>query len=396
MKRRYRIVLFSIVYIFIFVLAVEDRDRCRSVEGSKSCGQCIKIPGCAWCLDSRSNSSQRCDLKTAFTPETCAPHYVYSPATEIKIAPQHNLPLDSKQADGVTITQLEPQQIVIKMKPGDILEVPFKYQHRIPVSGYEVRDFSIQTSEFRSLGLGIEFFIECDGTRIGGRVCPGVKVDQIINFYAKVTLNECKAGGDIAVSIGVYGYNTVSGLFITPVCGCECEKLRNHERSSASCAHAGTQICGACLCDEGRGGNNCECSLAQFSASSADELENRCRKMSTYAVGKANATVANANVMLNIFVLAKANVSVVVAYVKKVSPETIALVQPIKNHAKKTESYVLGMGYVNVVNVLVMLATPDPLAALNKKLNLQKSMKTIWREETRVKLMAKFCLPFPI
>lgn len=37
------------------------------------------------------------------------------------------------------------------------------------------------------------------------------------------------------------------------------------------------------------------------------------------------------------FVLAKANVSVVVAYVKKVSPETIALVQPIKNHAKKTE-----------------------------------------------------------
>lgn len=59
------------------------------MEGSKSCGQCIKIPSCAWCLDPRSNSSQRCDLKTAFTPETCAPHYVYSPATEIKIAPQH-------------------------------------------------------------------------------------------------------------------------------------------------------------------------------------------------------------------------------------------------------------------------------------------------------------------
>ena len=48
-------------------------------------------------------------------------------------------------------------------------------------------------------------------SKISGRVCPGVKVDQIINFYAKVTLNECKAGGDIAVSIGVYGYNSVSG-----------------------------------------------------------------------------------------------------------------------------------------------------------------------------------------
>lgn len=58
-------------------------------------------------------------------------------------------------------------------------------------------------------------------------------LDQIINFFAKITLNECnKAGGDIAVSIGVYGYNTVSGLFITPVCSCECEKVRNHVRNS--------------------------------------------------------------------------------------------------------------------------------------------------------------------
>lgn len=46
---------------------------------------------------------------------------------------------------------------------GDTMEVPFIYQHRPPVGGVEVKDFTIQTSEFRSLGLDIEFFIECDG-----------------------------------------------------------------------------------------------------------------------------------------------------------------------------------------------------------------------------------------
>jgi hypothetical protein len=54
-----------------------------------------------------------------------------------------------------------------------------------------------------------------------------VKVGETVTFYAKVSLNECKAGGDIAVSVGVSGYNTVSALYITPLCGCECEKLQN-------------------------------------------------------------------------------------------------------------------------------------------------------------------------
>ena len=46
---------------------------------------------------------------------------------------------------------------------GDIVEVPFRYVHKAPASGYEVKDFTIQTSEFRSLGLDIEFSIECNG-----------------------------------------------------------------------------------------------------------------------------------------------------------------------------------------------------------------------------------------
>lgn len=52
---------------------------------------------------------------------------------------------------------------LIKNKLGDVVEVPFHYLHKPPASGYEVKDFTIQTSEFQSLGLQIEFSIECHG-----------------------------------------------------------------------------------------------------------------------------------------------------------------------------------------------------------------------------------------
>lgn len=63
--------------------------------------------------------------------------------------------------------------------------------------------------------------------RIKGRVCQGVKPDQKINFYAKISLlNNCEKNNLIAVSVGIYGYNTVSAIFVTPLCGCDCENPR--------------------------------------------------------------------------------------------------------------------------------------------------------------------------
>lgn len=66
--------------------------------------------------------------------------------------------------------------------------------------------------------------------RVQGRQCINVALGEQIEFFAKVSLNECKAGGDIAISIGAYGYQTVSALYITPFCGCDCEKIQNQVR----------------------------------------------------------------------------------------------------------------------------------------------------------------------
>lgn len=63
--------------------------------------------------------------------------------------------------------------------------------------------------------------------RINGRVCSNVKPDQKINFYAKISLlHNCENNNLIAVSVGVYGYNTVSAIFVTPLCGCDCQNPR--------------------------------------------------------------------------------------------------------------------------------------------------------------------------
>ncbi|VIO89475.1 EGF-like domain containing protein [Brugia malayi] len=271
--------IYSLLALFIViadVFAKDVRKLCTNTLGSRSCGQCIKQhPDCAWCLDPHLVGPSRCDLKSEFQGK-CAPSLIYSPTTEVRIVPQNNLPLGSKQADGVTIVQLEPQQVVLRMKPGDIMEVPFKYLHRPQQSSQ--RDFVIQTSEFRSLGVGIDFSILCGGKRVQGRQCPNVAIGDQIEFFAKVSLNECKSGGDIAVSIGAYGYQTVSAMYITPSCGCECEKVQNQEKLSPLCYGAGDLICGVCECQPGKGGNHCECDLKQHGALSAQELENRCRK----------------------------------------------------------------------------------------------------------------------
>lgn len=62
---------------------------------------------------------------------------------------------------------------------------------------------------------------------VSGRRCKDINASEEINFVAKVSLNKCIASGDIAISIGVYGYRTVSAIYITPICGCDCEKLQN-------------------------------------------------------------------------------------------------------------------------------------------------------------------------
>ncbi|KAK6033320.1 EGF-like domain protein [Ostertagia ostertagi] len=270
---------------------------CGSLEAQTSCGQCIKQhPECAWCRDPHSTEQKRCQVRSAFKTETCNPSYVYSPVTEIRIGP-HNMPLGSpgsgksivqlepqqnmplgSPGSGKSIVQLEPQQVVLRMKPGDTLIVPYKYLHRKPPAGYDVKDFLVQTSEYKKLGINLQFLVDCNGKETETKQCSAIKEGQKINFKIKVTLMDCRDGADVAISVGVYGYTTVSALYITPLCGCECEKPSQQEKNSPLCHQHGNLICGQCVCESTRGGDRCECPLASYGVKNALELEDRCRE----------------------------------------------------------------------------------------------------------------------
>lgn len=187
------------------------------------------------------------------------------------------MPLGSP-ASGQAVIQIEPQQVVLRMKPGDTLTVPYKYLHRKPAPVYDVKDFLIQTSEYKKLGINLQFFVECNGKEIESSKCAGLKEGQKLNYKIKVTLMECRDGSDIAISVGVYGYTTVSALYITPLCGCECEKPSQQEKNSPLCHQHGNLICGQCVCEATRGGDRCECPLSSYGVKNALELEDRCRE----------------------------------------------------------------------------------------------------------------------
>uniref|UniRef100_A0A7E4W9E4 INB domain-containing protein n=1 Tax=Panagrellus redivivus TaxID=6233 RepID=A0A7E4W9E4_PANRE len=252
----------------------EIRKKCQSVEGLKSCGLCVKQhPDCVWCSDT-DLKVPRCDHKTAFE-RTCPSAAANAGASALNIPTQHNFPLDFIHPQSNLKVQIEPQQAFLKLKPGDVLRVEFTYKHLKPA--VEVRDFSIQTSDVQSIGLGVKFEIDCKGKTVVGNICHGIKEGDIIKFYANVTLNECKAGGSLAASIGVYGYNMVSALYVTPLCACECEKVQNQRRNDYACNAAGTLVCGQCSCEKGFGGRKCECDLAKYGVSSPEELDNKCK-----------------------------------------------------------------------------------------------------------------------
>ncbi|ETN69054.1 EGF-like domain protein [Necator americanus] len=247
---------------------------CGSLEAQASCGQCIKQhPDCAWCRDPHTTHQNRCQVRSAFKAETCNPTYVYSPATEVRIGP-HNLPLGSP-GSGKSVVQIEPQQVVLRMKPGDTLNVQYKYMHKKPAPGYDVKEFLVQTSEFKKLGLEMKFFVDCNGREVEGKQCPTLKEGQKVNFKIKVTLLECRDGADVAISVGVYGYTTVSALYITPLCGCECEKPTQQasSRFQAECSGNGHCECGKCVCDEGFNGAFCGAPDEVVTASTPEKEE---------------------------------------------------------------------------------------------------------------------------
>ncbi|CAI2355547.1 unnamed protein product [Caenorhabditis sp. 36 PRJEB53466] len=285
-KRVISVMKWFILILFLHALAVADQiseQLCASPNAQQSCGQCIKAHAdCAWCIDPHSTLIDRCQLRTKFTNETCTPHLIYSPQiAQTKV--QQNLPLETKQHDGKTFVRLQPQAVSVRLMPGHSSTVSFKYLHQTDPKRRpaEPEVMEIQTSDVRELPLALKFFLDCDGELKETKSCA-VKNNQIIEFKIEIFVNSCSKTGDITLSVGVLGQRTIAGLYVTTICGCECEK--HPEINSRLCHQNGHLVCGQCVCDQNRGGNKCECPLALHGVTSALALEDKCRFNSTQPV----------------------------------------------------------------------------------------------------------------
>jgi hypothetical protein len=269
-------ILFLIILLFALIQAesVEEiRKKCQSEEGLQSCGSCTKQhPECSWCSEP-GITVPRCDHRTSFA-RTCPSAANSAGQSEITIPDQHNVPLGNESPRTKQPIQIFPQQVYMRLKPGDSQRAEFTYRHIRP----EIKDATIQTSDLKTLPFNIEFEINCNGQMIKGKTCPNAKVGQEYKFFATVTLKECKSSGTLPVSIGVIGYNDISAIYVTPLCACECEKLKNHKKQDYSCNAAGTLICGQCVCEPGFGGRKCECDLSKYGVTTTKALDDRCRE----------------------------------------------------------------------------------------------------------------------
>ncbi|VDO95823.1 unnamed protein product [Soboliphyme baturini] len=142
-------------------------------------------------------------------------------------------------------TQLQPQQVRMKMKVPRVRQWLNRLQH------------DIRSILFRKI--------------TPGNICKSIAPAEVVSFNVTVSLKECKTSGDAVVSVGVGGLRDVVALYITPVCGCECEKLENQVLMN-NCK----LVCGSCVCDQRYTGDICECEIPP-ELKSADDLVNLCR-----------------------------------------------------------------------------------------------------------------------
>ncbi|XP_048202051.1 integrin beta-2 isoform X1 [Perognathus longimembris pacificus] len=99
--------------------------------------------------------------------------------------------------------------------------------------------------------------------------CDGVQINVPITFRVKVTATTCPQNQSFVIR--ALGFTDTVTVQVIPQCQCQC---RDQKKDRGLCGGKGSLECGACRCDAGYIGKNCEC---QTQGKSSQELEGSCR-----------------------------------------------------------------------------------------------------------------------
>ncbi|XP_040208567.1 integrin beta-1-A-like [Rana temporaria] len=113
------------------------------------------------------------------------------------------------------------------------------------------------------------------GTGENGRKCSNISIGDQVEFEISVTAHKCpKKNETNSIKIKPLGFNEEVEIRLEFICECDCQESGTPD--SPECHYGnGTFECGACRCNEGRIGKECECSTQQVGS---EDMDAQCRK----------------------------------------------------------------------------------------------------------------------
>ncbi|XP_064188435.1 integrin beta-1-like isoform X3 [Anguilla rostrata] len=128
-------------------------------------------------------------------------------------------------------------------------------------------------------GVTITYQSHCKNGLVGegdnGRKCSNISIGDEVSFKISVQAHKCpKQGQSEVIKIKPLGFTEEVEIVLNFICECSCQA--DGEKDSPICHNGnGTFECGACRCNEGRIGRQCECSTDDVNS---DDLDANCRR----------------------------------------------------------------------------------------------------------------------
>ncbi|CAI9570099.1 unnamed protein product, partial [Staurois parvus] len=108
-----------------------------------------------------------------------------------------------------------------------------------------------------------------------GRKCSNISIGDLVEFEISVTAHKCpKKDQTESIKIKPLGFNEEVKILLEFICKCNCQELATPNSTECHFGN-GTFECGACRCNDGRIGKQCECSTEEVSS---EDMDAQCRK----------------------------------------------------------------------------------------------------------------------
>lgn len=210
----------------LILLSLILRYWINTVEGSCSagtavtCDQCLQLSShCAWCIQENFTDwfsvSKRCDTLDILLEEGCARDQLQFPVSTGLILQNRSL---GKKTGNVNSTQISPQKMALKLRPGSEVTFQVKIQHSedYPVDIYYLMDLSASMIDDLAMikDLGSSLSKEMAKLTSKFRMGFGSFVEKPVLPFIKITpeelANPCSGVGETCLP--TFGYKHVLSL----------------------------------------------------------------------------------------------------------------------------------------------------------------------------------------